>query len=186
MVRINPIVSKLISKKFDETLIFNRSDEVLYHRAPKEFIQWTMLWAKPVGDELCSNNSMPLASYRWRPEKNWFFPILCVCAAILNAVLLETCGISFVMPVSAFDLNLTTSDKGILGAVSSNQWIFVHLGEQSDEPMAYVSRQMSDLFHWISLCFEVNWFSFKCRSIFSSLRCIWVWVDNSRIIGDID
>lgn len=37
---------------------------------------------------------------------------------ILNAVLMETCGIAFVIPVSQCDLKLSTSEKGILGAVS--------------------------------------------------------------------
>lgn len=37
---------------------------------------------------------------------------------ILNAVLLETLGISFVMPVSQCDLHLTTQEKGVLAAVS--------------------------------------------------------------------
>lgn len=31
---------------------------------------------------------------------------------------METCGISFVMPVSSCDLKLTTTEKGILGGVS--------------------------------------------------------------------
>ncbi|XP_031639091.1 synaptic vesicle glycoprotein 2B-like [Contarinia nasturtii] len=36
---------------------------------------------------------------------------------ILNAVLVETCGISFIIPVSQCDLNLTAGEKGILSAV---------------------------------------------------------------------
>lgn len=36
----------------------------------------------------------------------------------LYAVYAETCGIVFVLPVSECDLNLTTSDKGIIGGVS--------------------------------------------------------------------
>lgn len=47
---------------------------------------------------------------------NYF--LIGICGLILNAVLLETCGISFVMPVSQCDLKLTTQEKGILGAVS--------------------------------------------------------------------
>lgn len=37
---------------------------------------------------------------------------------ILNAVLMETCGMAFVIPVSQCDLKMSTSEKGILGAVS--------------------------------------------------------------------
>lgn len=36
----------------------------------------------------------------------------------LTAVFAESCGISYVLPVSQCDLNLTTHQKGILGAVS--------------------------------------------------------------------
>ncbi|XP_055309491.1 synaptic vesicle glycoprotein 2B-like isoform X2 [Sitodiplosis mosellana] len=37
---------------------------------------------------------------------------------ILNAVLMETCGMAFVIPVSQCDMKLSASEKGILGAVS--------------------------------------------------------------------
>lgn len=37
---------------------------------------------------------------------------------ILNAVLMETCGVSFVIPVSQCDLKLTAGEKGILNAVA--------------------------------------------------------------------
>ncbi|XP_055304610.1 synaptic vesicle glycoprotein 2B-like [Sitodiplosis mosellana] len=37
---------------------------------------------------------------------------------ILNAVFMETCGMAFVIPVSQCDMELSTSEKGILGAVS--------------------------------------------------------------------
>lgn len=37
---------------------------------------------------------------------------------VLNAIIMETCGISFVMPVFQCDIRLTTQEKGILGAVS--------------------------------------------------------------------
>lgn len=60
----------------------------------------------------------------------WFIPynqlefglfnyiLILVSGMILNAVLMETCGIAFVLPVSQCDLKLTTSEKGILGAVT--------------------------------------------------------------------
>lgn len=51
---------------------------------------------------------------------------------ILYAVGLETCAILYVIPVSSCDLNLTTSQKGILGAAtfsgiicSSHLWGFL-------------------------------------------------------------
>lgn len=36
---------------------------------------------------------------------------------ILTAVLMENLGISYVLPVSQCDMNLSTQDKGILSAV---------------------------------------------------------------------
>lgn len=36
----------------------------------------------------------------------------------MAALIFETVGITFVLPVSQCDLNLTTSEKGILGAAS--------------------------------------------------------------------
>lgn len=44
--------------------------------------------------------------------------LIFVSAIILLGVMLETCGISYVLAVSECDLNLTTSRKGVLGAVS--------------------------------------------------------------------
>lgn len=37
---------------------------------------------------------------------------------VLNAVYMETCGISYVIAVAQCDLRLTTSEKGILGSVA--------------------------------------------------------------------
>lgn len=37
---------------------------------------------------------------------------------ILNAVYMETCGISYVIAVSQCDLHLTQNEKGVLGAVA--------------------------------------------------------------------
>lgn len=37
---------------------------------------------------------------------------------ILISVVLETCGVSFIMPVSQCDLKFTTSEKGVLSAIS--------------------------------------------------------------------
>lgn len=37
---------------------------------------------------------------------------------ILGAVFMETCGVAYIIPISQCDLHLTTSEKGILGAVS--------------------------------------------------------------------
>lgn len=39
-------------------------------------------------------------------------------ALILHAITLETCAIAFIMPVSECDLNLTQSQKGILGGAA--------------------------------------------------------------------
>lgn len=46
------------------------------------------------------------------------YVVIVLSAMILNAVLLETCGISFVLPVSECDLKLSASERGILSAVS--------------------------------------------------------------------
>lgn len=46
---------------------------------------------------------------------NYFF--IFICGAILTTVLLETLGISFVLPVSECDMELTTQDKGVLSAI---------------------------------------------------------------------
>lgn len=50
----------------------------------------------------------------------------------MSALIFETVGITFVLPVSQCDLNLTTSEKGILGAAaffgiicSSHLWGFL-------------------------------------------------------------
>lgn len=53
---------------------------------------------------------------------NYF--LVLISGVILGAVLLETCAISFVMPVSQCDLKLTTKEKGVLGAVGSIGMIF--------------------------------------------------------------
>lgn len=60
------------------------------------------------------------------------FIVIFLSGLILNAVLMETCGISFVLPVSECDLKLTAAEKGILNAVgffgiicSSHLWGFL-------------------------------------------------------------
>ncbi|XP_031629336.1 synaptic vesicle 2-related protein-like isoform X4 [Contarinia nasturtii] len=45
------------------------------------------------------------------------YVVIFVSGLILNAVLMETCGMAFVIPVSQCDLNLTAGEKGILSAV---------------------------------------------------------------------
>lgn len=47
---------------------------------------------------------------------NYF--LIVISGIILGAVLLETCAISFVIPVSECDMKLNAFDKGILAAVS--------------------------------------------------------------------
>lgn len=47
---------------------------------------------------------------------NYF--LIVISGIVLGAVLLETCAISFVIPVSECDMKLTSTDKGILAAVS--------------------------------------------------------------------
>lgn len=45
------------------------------------------------------------------------YAIILMGGMILSAVLMESLGISFVLPVSQCDMNLSTQDKGILSAV---------------------------------------------------------------------
>lgn len=61
---------------------------------------------------------------------NYFLVIL--SGAVLSTVLLETLGVSFILPIAECDLNLTTKDKGLLSAVafvgiisSSHLWGFL-------------------------------------------------------------
>lgn len=58
--------------------------------------------------------------------------LILTCGLILTSVLLETLGISFVLPVAQCDLQLTTQDKGVLSAIgfagiitSSHLWGFI-------------------------------------------------------------
>lgn len=60
------------------------------------------------------------------------FILIFLSGLILNAVLMETCGISFVLPVSECDLKLTAGEKGVLNAIgffgiicSSHLWGFL-------------------------------------------------------------
>lgn len=46
------------------------------------------------------------------------FSVILLTGIILNSVLMECLGISFVLPVAQCDLKLTTQDKGILSAVA--------------------------------------------------------------------
>lgn len=61
---------------------------------------------------------------------NYFLVVL--SGAVLSTVLLETLGISFILPIAECDLNLTTKDKGLLSAIafvgiiaSSHLWGFL-------------------------------------------------------------
>ena len=47
---------------------------------------------------------------------NYFLVVL--SGGVLSAVLLETLGISFILPIAECDLKLTTKNKGLLSAVS--------------------------------------------------------------------
>lgn len=58
--------------------------------------------------------------------------LILVSGMVLFAVAMETCGISYVLPMSECDMNLSTSDEGILTAVpfagiicSSHLWGFL-------------------------------------------------------------
>lgn len=58
--------------------------------------------------------------------------LILVCGLILANVLLETLGISFVLPVSQCDLNLSVQERGIMSAIgfagiisSSHLWGFL-------------------------------------------------------------
>jgi MFS transporter, VNT family, synaptic vesicle glycoprotein 2 len=58
--------------------------------------------------------------------------LVILSGAVLSTVLLETLGISFILPVAECDLNLSTKDKGLLSAIafagiiaSSHLWGFL-------------------------------------------------------------
>lgn len=58
--------------------------------------------------------------------------LVILSGAVLATVLLETLGISFILPIAECDLNLSTKDKGILSAIafvgiitSSHLWGFL-------------------------------------------------------------
>lgn len=60
------------------------------------------------------------------------YVLICVSALIFYAVTMETCAIAYILLVSECDLNLTTSQKGILGGAaffgiicSSHLWGFL-------------------------------------------------------------
>lgn len=54
-----------------------------------------------------------------RTEFGKFNYILVILSGMcLSTVLLETLGISFVMPIAECDLNLSTEDKGLLSAIA--------------------------------------------------------------------
>jgi MFS transporter, VNT family, synaptic vesicle glycoprotein 2 len=60
------------------------------------------------------------------------YALIVLSGAILGCVFLETVSINFILPVAQCDLNLTTSDKGVLSAVgfigiivSSHLWGFL-------------------------------------------------------------
>lgn len=58
--------------------------------------------------------------------------LVILSGAVLSTVLLETLGISFILPIAECDLQLTTKDKGLLSAIafvgiitSSHLWGFL-------------------------------------------------------------
>jgi MFS transporter, VNT family, synaptic vesicle glycoprotein 2 len=60
------------------------------------------------------------------------YALIILSGAVLGCVFLETVSINFILPVAQCDLNLTTSDKGVLSAVgfigiivSSHLWGFL-------------------------------------------------------------
>uniref|UniRef100_A0A8D8ARY4 (northern house mosquito) hypothetical protein n=1 Tax=Culex pipiens TaxID=7175 RepID=A0A8D8ARY4_CULPI len=58
---------------------------------------------------------------------NYF--LIIVAGTILAAVLLETLGISYVIPVARCDLEMTTQEKGVLSAVSfAGEWAAILAG----------------------------------------------------------
>lgn len=81
--------------------------------------------------ERCSQVSFEEALRRTGFGKfNYLLVIL--SGAVLSTVLLETLGISFILPVAECDLDLSTKDKGLLSAVafagiitSSHLWGFL-------------------------------------------------------------
>lgn len=49
----------------------------------------------------------------------WFsYVLIFITAMVMISMLIETCGVSFVIPVSQCDLNLTPTKKGRLTAIS--------------------------------------------------------------------
>lgn len=60
------------------------------------------------------------------------YVLILISGIVLTSVILDSCCISFVLPVSECDLNLTASQKGVLGAISfigiicsSHMWGFL-------------------------------------------------------------
>lgn len=60
------------------------------------------------------------------------YVLILISGIVLTSVILDSCCISFVLPVSECDLNLTPSQKGVLGAISfvgiicsSHMWGFL-------------------------------------------------------------
>lgn len=95
--------------------------------------------------------------------------LVILSGAVLSTVLLETLGISFILPIAECDLNLTTKDKGMLSAIafvgiitSSHLWGF--LADTRGRRMVI----MPTLF--ISFCITVASSFVKSFWVFTMLR----------------
>jgi MFS transporter, VNT family, synaptic vesicle glycoprotein 2 len=85
---------------------------------------------------MSSSHSEPCVTLEVALEKTGFgrfnYALIVLTGAVLGSVFLETVGINFILPVAQCELDLSTSDKGILSGVgfagiivSSHLWGFL-------------------------------------------------------------
>lgn len=108
--------------------------QMIYHQLDNMDSIWTRQLPKLVSvnnNNSCqyfSNNSIlnPYHSFIFRLEFGIInYVIIFLCGMILYAVVMETSGVLFMLPVSECDLNLTTNKKGILGGVCRHKLRFL-------------------------------------------------------------
>lgn len=103
---------------------------------------------------------------------NYFLVIL--SGAVLSTVLLETLGISFILPIAECDLNLSTKDKGMLSAIafvgiiaSSHLWGF--LADTRGRRMVIMPTLFISFFITIASSFVKSFWLFTVLRFFSGL-----------------
>lgn len=103
---------------------------------------------------------------------NYFLVIL--SGAVLSTVLLETLGISFILPIAECDLKLTTKDKGMLSAIafmgiiaSSHLWGF--LADTRGRRMVIMPTLFISFFITIVSSFVKSFWLFTVLRFFSGL-----------------